>query len=72
MEDELLEIADRPASDAVDVQTRRLMVDTRKWIMAKRAPRKYGDRIHQEIEAGNATEAVPVIYIRSSAAPSDP
>ena len=27
----------------------RLMVDTRKWLMSKLAPRKYGDKITQEI-----------------------
>lgn len=45
---------------------RQLMVDTRNSIMAKWAPGKYGDEIHQEVEASGPTEAVPVIYIRSS------
>lgn len=49
---ELIEIADRPspttesgATDSGDVQHRKLQIDTRKWIMARMSPRKYGDKI---------------------------
>ena len=38
--DQIIEIAD---DDKLDVHRSRLMVDTRKWLMAKLAPRKYGD-----------------------------
>lgn len=37
-----LRIADDPNEDA---NSRRVRVDTRKWILAKWAPKKYGDRI---------------------------
>lgn len=62
MEDELLEIADAATSDTA--QESKLQIDTRKWIMAKRAPKKYGERITQEheTEAG----AVMVVNMRSS------
>ena len=59
-EDELIEIADDGSNDWVDrevdkgrivtvadtdhMNRSRLRVDTRKWIMSKRAPKKYGDR----------------------------
>lgn len=48
----LLEIADQPspttdngATDSGDVQHRKLQIETRKWIMARRSPKKYGDRV---------------------------
>ena len=59
MADELLEIADdatndwmkrRQGDDEIDVanqehiQRSRLRVDTRKWLMSKLAPKKYGDK----------------------------
>jgi len=62
--DELLEISDDGTTDyvikkgrngteyeAVDqehIQRSRLRVDTRKWLMSKLAPRKYGDRVEHE------------------------
>lgn len=45
MADELMEIADGPAIDVVDVQKNRLRIDTRKWLMSKMLPKKYGDKI---------------------------
>jgi len=51
MTDRLLEIADdaRQTDDQTAVQRSRLMVDTRKWILSKLAPKRYGDRLVQEI-----------------------
>ena len=62
--DEMLEISDDGTTDyvikkgrngieyeAVDqehIQRSRLRVDTRKWLMSKLAPRKYGDRVEHE------------------------
>lgn len=59
-EDELIEIADDGSNDWVErevdngritvvadtdhMNRSRLRVDTRKWVMSKRAPKKYGDR----------------------------
>lgn len=55
MADETLEIADEPvgslesgATDSGAVQKQRLQVDTRKWLLAKMVPKKYGDRVTQE------------------------
>lgn len=56
MADELLEIADDSAGDTVTddgvertnheaIARARLRVDTRKWLMSKLAPKKYGDRV---------------------------
>lgn len=44
--DEILNIAD---DDTTDVQRAKLRVDTRKWLMSKMAPKKYGDRVSAEI-----------------------
>jgi len=45
--EECLEIADDKGLDAAD---KRIMVDTRKWIASKYRHKKYGDKLHQEIE----------------------
>jgi hypothetical protein len=47
------------------IQRSRARIDTRKWIMSKRAPKKYGDRIHQEIEAQGEPVAFPVVRVYS-------
>jgi len=54
--DELLEITDAPIArtpegklDSADVQHRRIKVDTRKWLMSKIAPKRYGDRLNMEL-----------------------
>ena len=52
MAGEILEIADAPvpytqagAYDTGAVNKQRLQVDTRKWLLSKMAPRKYGDKL---------------------------
>ena len=49
MADDILEIADHPPADAVEGAAARLRVDTRKWLLSKIAPKRYGDRV--EVEA---------------------
>lgn len=63
--DEIVEIADdgtqdtkkrADGSETVDaehIQRSRLRVDTRKWLMSKAAPKKYGDKITSEISGPN-------------------
>ena len=50
MVDELIDLSD-PADkdDMVAVQRNRLQVDTRKWVMSKLAPKKYGDNANVNI-----------------------
>jgi transposase-like protein len=60
MAEEILDIADDDSGDRIEanegaerlnsefVQRSRLRVDTRKWLMSKLAPKKYGDKITQE------------------------
>ena len=51
--EELLEIADDKTGDP---QRDRLRVDTRKWIMSKIAPKRYGDKV----QIGGDEGGVPV------------
>lgn len=60
MADELLEIADYRSED---VQRSKLRVDTRKWIMSKLAPKKYGDR---QVIAGDADQPLMAVIRRST------
>jgi hypothetical protein len=52
MASDLMEIADTPvgstesgATDSGAVQKQRLQVDTRKWLLSKLAPKRYGDKL---------------------------
>jgi hypothetical protein len=46
MVNEMISISDDPDLDA---NSKRVMVDTRKWIASKLKPKKYGDKVQQEI-----------------------
>lgn len=55
--EDMLDIADIPPQinekggvDSGDVAHMRLRIDTRKWIASKLKPKKYGDKIEQEIK----------------------
>lgn len=56
MTEDMLEIADTPPQmgergiDSADVADKRLRIDTRKWLASKLKPKKYGDKIEQEIK----------------------
>lgn len=45
MATEILEICDEKAATSEAVQRNRLRVDTRKWLMGKLQPKKYGDKL---------------------------
>lgn len=51
MLEDMLFIADSATPENVNVA--KLQVDTRKWAMAKLAPKKYGDKVTQEITGVN-------------------
>ncbi len=60
MADELLEISDEEpgtldngATDSGRVAHHKLQVDTRKWLMAKLAPKRYGERTAMELTGAN-------------------
>lgn len=56
--DEMLEIADLVEDDGVKIQKAKLMIDTRKWVLSRMNPKKYGDKI-DDVEA-NEEEPTPV------------
>ena len=43
--DERMEIADGPAETVVEVQDKRVRIDTRKWTLSKLLPKTYGDKL---------------------------
>jgi hypothetical protein len=45
------------------IEHRRLQVDARKWIASKLKPKKYGDRIHQEVTGKDGAPLIPVINV---------
>ncbi|EIG9177928.1 DNA-binding protein [Escherichia coli] len=55
--DEIIDLADAEVNtDKDQLRRHQLMIDTRKWLLAKLQPRKYGERVTQEI-VGNREEA---------------
>ena len=48
------------------IQRSWVRIDTRKWLMSKRAPQRQGDRVQQDIEMGQGSDAIPVVWIKSS------
>lgn len=77
--DEILEIADDGTNDwmtrhlgngeTVEVPNNehinrsRLRVDSRKWLMSKLAPKKYGDKLTQEITGKDGTPLIPILNV---------
>jgi hypothetical protein len=56
MADELMQISDEPVgmddngrTDSGAVAKQKLQVDTRKWVLSKLAPKKYGDKVENTI-----------------------
>lgn len=48
--EEIFDIADSVAEEATAVGQARLRIDTRKWALARMKPKKYGDKVSQEID----------------------
>jgi hypothetical protein len=66
--DETLAIADNTDEDA---QSRRVRVDTRKWLLAKQAPKRYGDKMTVAGDAENPVVTVTRIELVAAAVRSD-
>jgi len=60
--DECLDIADG-AKDLVEIQRARLRIDARKWMAGKLAPKKYGDKVTQEISGLERDPVRPTIIL---------
>lgn len=48
--EDMFDIADNVAEEAAAVGKARLRIDTRKWALARMNPKKYGDKVSQEID----------------------
>ncbi|MDU2018897.1 MAG: ubiquitin carboxyl-hydrolase [Leclercia adecarboxylata] len=46
----MFDIADSVSEEAAAVAKARLRIDTRKWALARMNPKKYGDKVSQEID----------------------
>lgn len=81
--EEIIEIADDDSRDSITdpesgnqrinsewVNRSRLRVDTRKWLMARMAPKKYGDKITQEVTGADGAPLVPIINLTGRPEPS--
>ena len=64
---EILELSDKIEDDnPVKVQRARLQVDSRKWLAARLAPKKYGDHISHDVKGGTKINFQPQILIQCS------
>jgi hypothetical protein len=69
---EILELSDKIEDDnPVKVQRARLQVDSRKWLAARLAPKKYGDHISHDVKGGTNINFQPQILIQCSSAGED-
>ncbi|HBL4693585.1 ubiquitin carboxyl-hydrolase [Citrobacter sedlakii] len=48
--EEIFEIADDATEESAAVAKARLRIDTRKWALARMNPKKYGEKVSQEID----------------------
>lgn len=66
--EDCLDIADDAKAD--DVAKARLMVDTRKWMLGKMAPKKYGDKVSHEVSgpSGGAIQTITTTMTPKEAA----
>ena len=64
---EILELSDKIEDDnPVKVQRAPAQVDSRKWLAARMAPRKYGDHISHDVKGGTNINFQPQILIQCS------
>ena len=54
--DDLIEIADSVTADAAEVAKARVQIDARKWVLSRMNPKKYGDRVQQEVSGSIGAE----------------
>lgn len=73
MAEEILDLADDASnvvlgndkSDNARVSAMKLRVDTRKWLMAKMKPKKYGDKLDMTTNGKDITVPVPLQDLRN-------
>ena len=55
--EEIIEIADSAEAESAAVSKAKLQIDARKWAASKIAPKKYGDKVEQQITGSLAIQA---------------
>src|SRR5260221_5973937 len=68
---EILEIADAPCKDAVEVAHARNRLDTRQWLASQLSPRKYGDRVEHDHKGGLKFQPAVLVQIGSVREPAE-
>ena len=53
--DQIVEIADRRPRDRTEVEGHKLAIDSRKWVLCKLVPHKYGDVERRELSGPGGT-----------------
>jgi hypothetical protein len=66
MADEIIKISDKDKVDNTEVQSDRLRVDSRKWLLAKLQPKKYGDKIDMTSDGEKINPHITIELIDSS------
>ena len=59
--DGLLDLCDNEELAPQDVQKAKLQIDTRKWVLARMSPKKYGDRAALEL-SGEGGGPITIVY----------
>lgn len=68
--DEMIDIADKVEPESAEVAKARLQIDTRKWIVARMRPRKYGDNIQEDDGSNDNVQPVQVtVNVRDARKP---
>lgn len=78
-EEEIIDISDDTSNDWMErehpnggstkvadkevVLRARLRIDTRKWLMSKLIPKRYGEKITQELTGADGAELVPIVNV---------
>jgi len=75
---DIMRISDEPApitpagaTDSGAVAQKRLQVDTRKWLLSKLAPKKYGDRLEVAGDASSPLQAAVTVSFVTAAKKGD-
>lgn len=66
--DKVTDLGDRCAAGTIDPAAARVAIDAAKWSAGKRLPKKYGDKIQQEITGkdGGAVKVEQEVTVRPS------
>src|SRR5512146_2894996 len=60
-------VGDKEVVDYDHIQRSKLRVDTRKWFLSKLYPKKYGEKITQEVTGADGAPLVPILNMTVAA-----